>query len=62
MVLLFKQNLSIWGKEIISCEFWYAVIALTANLVIFFALIWLAKQYKMRKRDDLPNENFFAEK
>ena len=62
-VLLFKQNLSIWGKGITSCEFWYALIALTANLAIFFALMWLAKRYKMRKRDDLlPNEHFFAER
>ena len=46
-----RQNLSIWGKEIISCEFWYALIVLTANLAIFFALMiqdeekrWFAAQ------------------
>lgn len=63
MVLIFQQEFSIWGDGIISCEFWYALIVLAANLCVFFALMWLAKRYKMRKRDDLlPNEHFFAER
>ena len=63
IVLLFQQDLSIWGKEIISCEFWYALLAIIANLFVFFTLMWLVKRYKMRKRDDLlPNEHYFAER
>ena len=63
IVLLFQQDLSIWGKGIISCEFWYALLAMIANLFVFFTLMWLVKRYKMRKRDDLlPNENYFAER
>ena len=61
--VIFKQNLSIWGKGTISCEFWYALLAIIAKLFVFFTLIWLAKRYKMRKRDDLlPNEHHFAER
>ena len=63
MVLFFKLDFSIWGEGIISCEFWYALVVLVANLVIFLASMCLAKRYKMRKRDDLlPNEHFFAER
>ena len=63
MGVLFKRKLSIWGKGIISCEFWYALLAIIANLIVFFTLMWLAKRYKMRKRDDLlPNEHYFAER
>ena len=64
LVVLFKQlDLSTWGKGTIGCEFWYALTVVTVNLAIFFTLMWLAKRYKMRKRDDLlPNEHFFAER
>ena len=63
LLVVFKEDLSIWGKGIISCEFWYTLIVIAVNLAIFFALMWLAKRYKMRKRDDLlPNEHFFAER
>ena len=62
-VVLFKQKLSIWGKGIISCEFWYALLTIIANLFVFFTLMWLVKRYKMRKREDLlPNEHYFAER
>ena len=44
LVELFEQlDFSIWGKETIGCEFWYALIVVTVNLAIFFALMWLAK-------------------
>ncbi len=61
--LIFKYDISIKGKGIISCEFWYALVCLAANFLIFFILTWMAKRYKMRKREDLlPNEHFFAER
>ena len=63
VAVIFKQNLSIWGKGTISCEFWYALLTITADLIAFFILMWLVKRYKMRKRDDLlPNEHYFAER
>ena len=63
VAVLSKLHLSIWGEGIISCEFWYAVVSLAANISIFIVLTWMAKRYKMRKREDLlPNEHFFAER
>ena len=63
MAVIFKQNPSVWGKGTIGCEFWYALLAIIANFFAFFTLMWLAKRYKMRKRDDLlPNEHYFAER
>ncbi len=63
IVALTKVHFSIWGQRIISCEFWYALVCLAANFSIFFILTWMAKRYKMRKREDLlPNEHFFAER
>ena len=39
MVVLLNQDLSIWGKGIISCDFWYALLALIANLFVFFTFM-----------------------
>ena len=36
-------DFSVWGKETIGCEFWYALIVVTVNPAILFALMWLAK-------------------
>ncbi len=63
IVALTKVHFFIWGQGIISCEFWYALVCLAVNFSIFFILTWIAKRYKMRKREDLlPNEHFFAER
>ena len=63
IVMFLKKNLSSLGKGTISCEFWYAMLIVAANLSIFLILLWMVKRYKMRKREDLlPNEHFFAER
>ncbi len=36
--LILKQDISILGKGIISCEFWYALLTIAANLSTFFIL------------------------
>ena len=61
--LMVKYDISIKGNRIIGCDFWYLLICLAANLFNFFILTWMAKRYKLRKREDLlPNEHFFAER
>ena len=61
--LMLKYDISIKGNRIIGCDFWYLLICLAANLFNFFILTWMAKRYKLRKREDLlPNEHFFAER
>ena len=63
IVVLLKMDLSISGEGTIGCEFWYSLLIIAANLSLFLILAWMAKRYKMRKREDLlPNEHFFAER
>ena len=63
IMVLHKENISSLGAGTISCEFWYALLIIVAYLSLFVILAWMAKRYKMRKREDLlPNEHFFAER
>ena len=63
IVVLLKMDLSISEEGTIGCEFWYSLLIIAANLSLFLILAWMAKRYKMRKREDLlPNEHFFAER
>ena len=59
----FTRMPSIWGKGIISCGFWYALLLLVAEIVVGIILGVMVKFYKKRKREDvLPNEHIFAER
>ena len=63
IVVFLKKDLSIFGKGTVSCEFWYTLLKIAANLSIFLSLAWIVKRYKMRKREDLlSNEHFFTER
>ena len=63
VMLPFKAKLSIWGMGIISCGFWYLLLALFVELSTCFALVVLMRRYKRRKREDvLPNEHYYAER
>ena len=58
----FNRRLSVWGEGIISCGFWFALMVVVLQAVVFLTLVALKKWYKMRKREDvLPNEHIFAE-
>ena len=59
----FMHNLSIWGKGIISCGFWYGLTLLAIEGTAGIVLHLILKTYKRRKREDvLPNEHIFAER
>ena len=64
LMLPFKAKLSVWGGGgIISCGFWYLLIAFLVQISICFALMVLTRRYKRRKREDvLPNEHYYAER
>ena len=63
IILPFKRKLSVWGTGVISCGFWYAVLALIIELSTFILLVLLLRWYKKRKREDvLPNEHYYAER
>ena len=58
----FRQYLSLWGSGIISCGFWFLLLAGVLQMINFFTLLILKMRYKKRKREDvLPNEHVFAE-
>ena len=59
----FTMSLSIWNTGLISCGFWYLLLAILYLIVNCIALIVFKKLYKNRKREDvLPNEHIFAER
>ena len=54
---------SFWGKGVISCGFWYALLLGVAAVAVGISLGVMMKLYKRRKREDvLPNEHIFAER
>ena len=58
----FSQYSSLWGSGIISCGFWFLLLAGVLQMINFFTLLILKVRYKKRKREDvLPNEHVFAE-
>ena len=58
----FYQHLSIWGEGTISCGFWFTLMVVVLQIIVFLTLVALKKWYKKRKREDvLPNEHVFAE-
>ena len=58
----FRQYSSLWGSGIISCGFWFLLLAGVLQMINFFTLLILKVRYKKRKREDvLPNEHVFAE-
>ena len=62
LTIPFHQYLSLWGSGIISCGFWFLLLAGVLQMMNFFTLLILKVRYKKRKREDvLPNEHVFAE-
>ena len=58
----FRQYSSLWGSGMISCGFWFLLLAGVLQMINFFTLLILKMRYKKRKREDvLPNEHVFAE-
>ena len=52
-----------WGRETISCEFWYLLLISVILILNSIMVCILSKWYKNRKREDvLPNEQVFAER
>ena len=63
LMLPFKAKFLIWGSGIISCGFWYLLLAFLVQTSACFALVMLTRRYKRRKREDvLPNEHYYAER
>jgi NADH:ubiquinone oxidoreductase subunit K len=59
----FTKMPSLWGRGIISCGFWYALLLGVAAIAVGIILGIMMKFYKKRKREDvLPNEHIFAER
>ena len=59
----FTWRSSIWGTEIISCEFWYLLSVLVILIIVSGLCFVVGRWYKNRKREDvLPNEHIFAER
>ena len=51
------------GPGVISCEFWYLLLALLITTIFSGLLLIVGKWYKNRKREDvLPNQHIFAER
>ena len=58
----FSQYSSLWGSAVISCGFWFLLLAGVLQMINFFILLILKLRYKKRKREDvLPNEHVFTE-
>ena len=58
----FSQYSSLWGSGVISCGFWFLILAVVLQIIFFFTLLMFKMRYKKRKREDvLPNEHIFAE-
>ena len=59
----FSQYSSLnWETGIISCGFWFLLLAGVLQVINFFILLILKMRYRKRKREDvLPNEHVFAE-
>ena len=52
-----------WGSGVISCEFWYLLLALLIITIFSVLLLVAGRWYKNRKREDvLPSEHIFAER
>ena len=52
-----------WGPGVISCEFWYLLLALLIIMIFSVLLLVAGRWYKNRKREDvLPSEHIFAER
>ena len=63
IIEVFRERFSIWGTKIISCGFWYMLMAIVIYSIVWIIFLYLTKKYKMRKREDvLPNEHIFAER
>ncbi len=61
--LFTKHSKQGWGTGIISSESWYLLLILLFLVAYTIMLCILMKWYKNRKRkDDLPNEQIFAER
>ena len=59
----FHQYSSLWATGVISCGFWFLLLAGVLQTMIFLTLLMFKVRYKERKREDLlPNEQIFAEK
>ena len=58
----FRLYSLLWGSGIISCGFWFLLLAGVFQMIFFFTLLIFKLRYKKRKREDvLPNEHVFAE-
>ena len=58
----FTQYSSLWGSGLISCGFWFLLLAGVLQMIFFFTLLMFKMRYKKRKREDvLPSEHVFAE-
>ena len=63
LLQVFKHGVFFGGTQLIGCGFWYGVIYIIANVIVYITFKCLMKRYKMRKREDvLPNEHIFAER
>ncbi len=53
----------IWGTEVISCGFWYAILYIILSVFGCIVCVLITNWYKKRKREDmLPNEHYYAER
>ena len=60
LIIPFKAKLLVWDtRGIVSCGFWYLLLAIFVQVSTCFALVMLTRRYKGRKREDvLPNEHY----